>query len=49
MRMGISFNDLCTDLQEEAADYDGTLLLEVVINIETINKLFTKKPLRFGV
>lgn len=34
--MGISFNDLCVDLQEKAADYGDTLPLEdwpVVFNL----------------
>ena len=35
--MGISFNDLCIDLQEEAADYGDALPLEdwpVVFNLD---------------
>jgi hypothetical protein len=35
--MGISFNDLCIDLQEKAADYGDTLPLEdwpIVFNLD---------------
>lgn len=37
--MGISFNDLCVDLQGEAADYGDTLPLEdwpVVFNLDGV-------------